>query len=201
MMSIMHITVNIKKNVKIIIFIILFFSLLTIVKADKIDVKFNECVDGDTAWFILNKEKIKTRFLAIDTPESTNEVEPYGKEASEYTCEILKNAKKIQIEYDENSDKTDKYDRHLVWVFTDEELLQSLIIKNGFGEVDYLYGDYKYTSTLKQNELYAKVNKIGMWQEINYTPYIIIFLIIIVLIIFSKTIRKSIFKTIKSKLK
>ena len=36
-----------------------------------------------------------------------------------YRRQIVKNAKKIEIEYDSNSDKTDKYDRLLVWVFVD----------------------------------------------------------------------------------
>ena len=34
----------------------------------------------------------KVRFLGINTPESTNYVEEYGREASEYTCNKLKNA-------------------------------------------------------------------------------------------------------------
>lgn len=38
----------------------------------KKEVKLSKCVDGDTARFILNKEEIKARFLAIDTPESVH---------------------------------------------------------------------------------------------------------------------------------
>lgn len=46
--------------------------------------------------------------LAIDTPESvhpTKGVEYYGEEASNYTCNLVTNAKKIELEYDKNSDK------------------------------------------------------------------------------------------------
>jgi len=101
---------------KLVLFIFSFFILTTNVYAKKVTVTLEKCVDGDTAWFKLNNETIKTRFLAIDTPESTKEIEEYGKEASKYTCEELSNARKIEIEYDDESDKTDKYDRHLVWV-------------------------------------------------------------------------------------
>ena len=54
-------------------------------------VKLTKCVDGDTAWFNIDGVNTKVRFLAIDTPESTNEVEYYGKESSEFTCNSLKN--------------------------------------------------------------------------------------------------------------
>lgn len=183
-------------------------SLLFITNAEaseKIEVTLSKCVDGDTAWFILDGEEIKTRFLAIDTPESTNEIEPFGKEASNYTCDLLTNANKIKIEYDENSDKLDKYDRHLVWVFVDDKLLQDLIIQQGLGQVDYIYGDYKYLTTLEASELIAKNNQVGMWQDTSYHTYYIIggivLIIIIIVCIFSKRIRKKVFRKAKSKAK
>jgi len=154
---------------KIIFLISLFCLNLNIVNAkDKITVEFSKCVDGDTAKVILNKEEITVRFLAIDTPESVHPTigeEPFGKDASNFTCEKLKNAKKIELEYDSNSDKTDKYDRHLAWVFVDNYLLQDLLIKEGLAEVAYLYDDYKYTSTLQDHQSVAKAKKIGIWSE------------------------------------
>ena len=66
--------------------------------------------------------------MAIDTPESTIRVDPYGKGASEFTCNLLTNAAQIQIEYDDNSDKQDKYNRKLVWVFVDGKLLQEQVV-------------------------------------------------------------------------
>ena len=62
-----------------------------------IEVKYSEAVDGDTAKFETNGEIITVRFLAIDTPESvhpTKEVQAFGIEASDFTKEKLKNAKK-----------------------------------------------------------------------------------------------------------
>lgn len=43
------------------------------VKDDKMSVELVKCVDGDTAWFKLEDEVIKARFLAIDTPEVDKE--------------------------------------------------------------------------------------------------------------------------------
>jgi micrococcal nuclease len=110
---------------------IFFIGINSVFANEKYSVTLNKCVDGDTAYFNLNEEVIKTRFLAIDTPESTNEIEEYGKEASNFTCNELTNAEKIEIEYDENSNKTDKYNRDLVWVWVDDVLLQETLLKEG----------------------------------------------------------------------
>ena len=137
-------------------------------ETEKVEVKFIEGIDGDTAKFDMNGEMIKVRFLAIDTPESvhpTKEVQAYGFEASNFTKEKLKNAKTIELEFDNNSDKTDKYGRYLAWVWVDGELLQDLLIKEGLAKVAYLYADYKYTSVLQESEKVSKEKKIGIWQD------------------------------------
>lgn len=162
------------KKIILIMILILFFSNVTLVSAkkkstrsnEKIQVTLEKCVDGDTARFMYKKSNIKARFLAIDTPESvhpTKKVEPFGKEASKYTCDMLSNAKKIVLEYDINSDKTDKYDRHLVWVFVDDVLLQEELVSNGYAKIKYVYGDYKYLDELKREEQIAKGNRVGIW--------------------------------------
>lgn len=184
--------------------ILLSLCLINNVNAREI-VTLSKCVDGDTAWFYLNEEEIKTRFLAIDTPESTNKIEEYGKEASNFTCDKLTSAKKIEIEYDINSDKTDKYNRHLVWIFVDNELLQDLIIKEGLGEVAYLYGDYKYTNLLQKSQLEAQEKKINIWSNNDYSIqfYMMIGIIILIFILylFNSNIRKKLNKKIKRKVK
>ena len=67
---------------------------------DKISVTLDSCVDGDTMWFIVDGKREKVRLLGIDTPESTNIKEEYGKDASNYTCSMLENASDIYIEFD-----------------------------------------------------------------------------------------------------
>ena len=193
---------------KIIILIILIFNIVNAnalnIKDKKITVTLNKCIDGDTASFKYQIEIIKVRFLAIDTPESTNEIEEYGIEASQFTCNMLTNAEKIIIEFDNNSDKKDKYNRYLGWIFVDDKLLQNEIIKKGFGEVAYLYDDYKYTNTLKKSELKAKQDKIGIWKNyrtVDYRIIIIIFIIIILLCIISPKIKKIIKRKVKKGIK
>lgn len=152
---------------KKVVMIFLFFCLfITNVYAERISVKFESCVDGDTIKVMLDDKKTTVRFLAVDTPETkhpTKGEQPFGKEASKYTCDKVKNAKKLEIEYDKGSSKVDKYDRTLAWIFTDDLLLQKDLVSLGYAKVAYLYGDYKYTDELKKEESTAKSKKLGVW--------------------------------------
>ena len=155
-----------KRNFLILVIAIICF-LPSVVYA-KEQVKLSKCVDGDTARFIIDNKEYRTRFLAIDTPEVKHpkkKVEPFGKEASNYTCKRLENAKKIELEYDPNSTKQDKYGRILAWVYVDDSLLQKELVKKGYAKVAYLYGDYKYTKSLQLLEKKAKSNKVGLWSD------------------------------------
>ena len=133
----------------------------------KVEVTLNRVIDGDTVVFNIPNydEAVTVRFLAVNTPETTSKVEPYGKEASKFTDEKLRNSKKIELEYDNNSTETDKYNRQLAWVWVDDELLQELLIENGLAKVDYIYGNYKYVEQLEDKEEKAKSSKIGIWQD------------------------------------
>lgn len=191
---------------KLLVILIILFIPFNIKAQNKQIVTLNKCVDGDTAWVNLNDEVIKLRFLAINTPESTNKIEPYGKEASKFTCNLLKKASKIEIEYDNNSDKFDKYNRHLVWVFVDNKLLQDLIVKEGLAEVKYIYGDYKYLDKLENSLEDAKINHLNIWSDSSFSVdeiirILVIIVILILLYIFNKKSRKKIKNYVKKNIK
>lgn len=189
----------------IIIFIIGFLFLPLSIFATTKNVDFASCIDGDTAKFKDGTNIIKVRFLAIDTPESTNEIEPYGKDASNYTCQKLQKATTISLEFDVNSAEKDKYDRYLAWVFVDNVLLQKDIVRNGYGEVAYLYGNYKYTKELQSAQKEAQKENLRIWSDYkettNYLWLYITFIILIMFYVFSEKYRQKINKIILSIIK
>ncbi|MGL4522844.1 MAG: thermonuclease family protein [Bacilli bacterium] len=149
-------------------FIILIFSttissnaqLVSAKAGAKFQVKLVKCIDGDTAEFT----KVgKTRFLYIDTPEYTSKKEAFGKEASTFTCNSLKKAKKIELQYD--GTKKDKYGRTLAWVWYDNKLIQKELIKRGYVKKFYDYGNYSYEKELitLQSQAQAQKKKVGLW--------------------------------------
>lgn len=122
------------------------------------------CVDGDT--FKMGNETI--RLLAIDTPETVKPntpVQPYGKEASNTTCDLLMNANDITLKQDKGNE-VDKYGRTLAWVFIDDIFLQEHLLKLGYAEIKYVQKktvDKSFLNRLEAAEQQAQDNNIGIW--------------------------------------
>lgn len=125
-------------------------------------VKLEECVDVTTVKLRgSNDEIFKAKLLAIDDPTD----EDVLAEAKQYACNILVNANKIVVEYDNNGKEEDSYGRKLVWLFADDELLQNQLVLEGYASANSLYDTYEYTATLQDSEIIAKKEKIGIWKE------------------------------------
>ena len=155
-------------DMKKIIYIIILFLFIGVVYAERIEVSLASCVDGDTARLIIDGKEKKFRFIGVNAPDIEHEdskAEYMGEDSYKFTCSMLENAKKIEVEYDNNSKKTDKYDRHLAWIWVDGELLQELLVSKGLAKVDYVYDEYKYISKLCNVEIEAYNNKIGIWKK------------------------------------
>ena len=92
-------------------------------ESKKAEVTVKLAVDGDTVHFNINEPSfkgslIKARFLAVNTPESTGQIEEYGKKASDFTKSKMKEATSIIIESDDanwNADSTGG--RYLLWIW------------------------------------------------------------------------------------
>ena len=80
-------------------------------------------IDGDTTHFyvkdgVIKHEFLKARYAAVNTPESTGQIEPWGKKASTFTKEKLKSATSIILETDASTWEVDSTgERYLVWVW------------------------------------------------------------------------------------
>ena len=88
----------------------------------KQEVTVKQCIDGDTTHFytdaIGDHGFIKTRYLCIDTPESTGQVQKWGKTASLFNKERLNNAVSVIVESNDSNWNVDSTgDRYLVYVW------------------------------------------------------------------------------------
>ena len=197
-------------KIKIIIGIFIMIALSSNITAQEVGeyVTLSRCIDGDTAAFIVNGKEEKVRFLAINAPEYTKEKEAYGKEASAYVCDRLRQANTIALTYEE-SNLRDKYDRLLAWVFVDDMLLQKELVQQGLAEVKYIYGDYEYTDELYKEEDQAKKQHLNMWsdkvieeKDIYYYASIVgIVILMIFVVLFKKTRKKSTLNKLSKELK
>lgn len=134
----------------------------------KVTVKVKKYIDGDTTRFKLkNGKNVTAKYLLIDTPDLKKE-SPYAKEAKARTKELLKDAKKIQIEYDKGK-KRDSKKRELVYVWVDGKLVQETLADEGLGMVRSTKGkNTKYLDQIKKAEQKAKEQKLNIWSIENY---------------------------------
>lgn len=159
-------------SILILVIIIVTFCLVYNEDSDRLAISFYQCIDGDTAWFLINNKREKIRFLGIDTPEISGiNKEEFGIDARDYTCSLLENANKIELEYDKNSEKYDKYNRMLAWIFIDDKNISELLLKNGLAQVKYIYGDYQHVNSLCLSQKEAYDNKLGIWKIYSEKDY------------------------------
>jgi uncharacterized repeat protein (TIGR02543 family) len=114
------------------------------------------CIDGDTTVFYypndiftkITSSAKSVRYFNIDTPETRpigNE-EKWGHMASYYVCDILNEAEAYILQSDPGDNFLDRHGRLLAWVWirmpgeTEFWLLNYMVLRQGLGEVRYLFG-------------------------------------------------------------
>ena len=135
-------------------------------------------VDGDTMKLKLDKTKevVTLRLLLVDTPESVKkgvDPQPYSIEASNFAKNTLVAGDTVYIEYDEG-DKTDKYDRHLgyLWYYSNDnsnwQMFNETLISQGYARVGYIYSQKRHLDEFYKAQDYAKSNKLNIWSVYGY---------------------------------
>lgn len=128
-------------------------------------------VDGDTVLVITDEGKEeRVRLLLIDTPESVHPSKPeelYGKEASDYAKEYLKQGQKITLE--RGNPERDRYDRLLGYIWVDDVNFNQHMIEKGYARVAYVYEpNTRYLDEFKRAEKLAKEKGLKIWSIDGY---------------------------------
>lgn len=129
-------------------------------------------VDGDTIWVNIGNEEKKVRLIGINCPEYTKEIEPYGKEATQYTTEKLYH-KTIYLQKDISD--IDSYDRLLRYIWLEKidtinnetvskYLFNYDLVYNGLAYSNYYKPDISLQKYLEQAEKESQEKKLGIWQ-------------------------------------
>ncbi len=127
----------------------------------KFEAVVEKVVDGDT---VVTDAGEKVRFLGVDTPElhhPDRPEEPFAQEAKQYVKERIE-GKKCVFEYTDR-DHYDKYGRTLAFIYIDGDLLNSELVKKGYGYASVS----KFISKTKEFlvlENIAKKFRLGLWQ-------------------------------------
>jgi len=161
------------KPIKLIIIGLLLFFLAALVSIretqdnqpkDTYSVK--KVIDGDTIEIERYGKAEKVRMIGIDTPETLDPRKPvqcFGKEASDKSKDLLSGGR-VRLEFDPIVGQKDKYNRLLAYVWSNNELVNLKLIKEGYAnEYTYRSQAYKYQNEFKNAQTVAKESSVGLW--------------------------------------
>ncbi|MCG0277144.1 MAG: thermonuclease family protein [Thermanaeromonas sp.] len=137
-----------------------------------LEARVQEVIDGDTVTVVLGSgRKEKVRFIGVNTPEISGEVQPYGLEAKAYTERRLQ-GRRIYLELD--TSERDRYGRLLAYVWLEKprdisdteirtKMFNAELLREGYAQVMTVPPNVKYAETFKRLENEARNAGKGLW--------------------------------------
>ena len=124
-----------------------------------------DVVDGDTIKVRLGGEVETVRYIGMDTPETvhpTQEVEPYGKQASEQNRRLVE-GERVRLEFD--GEKRDRYGRLLAYVYVDTLFVNAELLRRGYAQLMTVPPNVKYVDLFRRLQTEARDAGRGLWAE------------------------------------
>jgi micrococcal nuclease len=117
-------------------------------------------IDGDT---IELSDGRRVRYIGVDTPETVDPSQPvgcYGKEASDRN-KFLVEGKTVSLEKDVS--ETDRFGRLLRYVYVGDEMINELLVSEGYAQVSTFPPDVKYQDRFAGLQQQARAANRGLW--------------------------------------
>ncbi|MFA5421425.1 MAG: thermonuclease family protein [Bacilli bacterium] len=136
-------------------------------------------VDGDTAHFtsLISEDRIKARFIGVDTPESTGQIQPWGKAASKFTAEKLNAAKVIVLSSESEAigpavaDSTGSRYLSFIWVafvenpsLSDFKMINLWLVQESYSGAKGI-SDSRFSQVFYDADMQSQALAIRIWSE------------------------------------
>ena len=124
-------------------------------------------IDGDTIEVQIDGKSHSVRYIGIDTPETrhpSKEVEFLGPEASARNRALVED-KIVQLEKDVS--EMDRYGRLLRYVYINGQMVNAILVQEGYAQVSTYPPDVKYSDDLRALQQQAVDQGIGLWSPTN----------------------------------
>jgi len=132
--------------------------------------KVVDVVDGDTIKVLLDQDgqTYTIRYIGMDTPESTTQVEYFGAEASVRNVQLVfgKNVTLIK-----DVSETDRYGRLLRYVIVDNLFVNYELVAQGYANTATYPPDIACIPTFQNAEQKARAANLGLW---NAPPTLVV---------------------------
>ncbi len=124
--------------------------------------KVVDVVDGDTIKVLLDEDGMtySVRYIGMDTPEDTGQVEYFGPEATAKNSELVY-SKTVTLIKDVS--ETDRYGRLLRYVIADNLFVNYELVAQGFAKAASYPPDIACIPAFQEVEQQASAAKLGLW--------------------------------------
>jgi micrococcal nuclease len=120
-------------------------------------------IDGDTIAVVMDGVEYRLRYIGINTPETVDPrrpVECYGREASQRNRELVEGQ---TVELEKDVSETDQYDRLLRYVWVNGDMVNAILVREGYALASTYPPDVKYQELFLELEREAREAGRGLW--------------------------------------
>lgn len=124
--------------------------------------KVVDIIDGDTIKVLMDQDgRVYTiRYIGMDTPENTGQIEYFGAEASAKNAQLVYGKTATLIK---DVSETDKYGRLLRYVVVDNLFINYELVAQGYANTASFPPDIACIPTFQEAEQKASTSKLGLW--------------------------------------
>lgn len=124
--------------------------------------KVVQVIDGDTIRVTLDQDGLtySVRYIGMDTPENTSQVEYFGLEATTKNTELVGGKTVILIK---DVSETDSFGRLLRYVLVDNMFVNYELVAQGYANIASYPPDIACIPTFQTAEQQASASKLGLW--------------------------------------
>jgi micrococcal nuclease len=98
-------------------------------ETERTEAQVPRVIDGDTIEVDIDGQSFRVRYIGMDTPEATSEIEYFGPEATAFNAQMVE-GKTVTLMKDVS--ETDQYDRLLRYVIVDDLFVNYELVRQGF---------------------------------------------------------------------
>lgn len=117
-------------------------------------------IDGDTIEVEINGASFKVRYIGIDAPESTTQIDYFGKEAAARN-QVLVDGREVTLIKDVS--ETDRYNRLLRYVMVGEVFVNYELVRGGYANAFRYPPDVACAEVFRLAERQAREEGLGLW--------------------------------------
>jgi micrococcal nuclease len=119
-----------------------------------------QVIDGDTIEVDIAGNTYRVRYIGMDTPENTSQVEYFGPEATQKNRQLVEGRNVILVK---DVSEKDRYGRLLRYVIADDVFVNYQLVRKGFATVSTYPPDVSCEATFRQAQQEASNASIGLW--------------------------------------